>query len=347
MSDVTSSDARDDSWVFVSALRTSLSFFTVWLMLGFLMSLVPLAVAMGWFGALSETIGDRYAPGSLIANLDVTFRTDNADSLGTLEQDSGSLLAILGIAYVLAGVFRSGGWLQVFLQRRQGRSLRRFFFGGGRYFFRFLRIAVAVFLALGVVSWALADLPVQRLVDEGLLGLGPDGDLEDLDSEEFVLWRTWALALTGFLLTSLVLVWAHFTRTRMALHDTSSAFVAGAMTAWLLIRHPLRTLRPMIAIFVIEAALLLALAWAVRSIESGLDAESTWVPIAGLYALSCLTLFLREILRGARYAASVRVSAELMRRPMRPDPWNQSLGGPGGPRYPIDTGEGDEYGVSL
>jgi hypothetical protein len=32
-------------------------------------------------------------------------------------------------------------------------------------------------------------------------------------------------------------------------------------------------------------------------------------------------------------------------RPLaRPDPWRRSIGGPGGPRYPID---GDDYGVAL
>jgi hypothetical protein len=29
----------------------------------------------------------------------------------------------------------------------------------------------------------------------------------------------------------------------------------------------------------------------------------------------------------------------------RPDPWKESIGGPGGPRYPLE--EGDEYGVAL
>jgi len=347
MSDVTSSDARDESSVLAGALRTTLGFVTVWSTLVLVGGLVPLAVAMGWFGALSEAIGQRYGPGSLVANLDVSFRSDHAPMLDALEASSSSMLAVLGFTYLLGGVFRSGGWLQVLLQRRHGRSLRRFFFGGGRYFFRFLRVAIGVVLLLALVNWVLEGLPAKRLVDEGLLGLGSDGALEDLGSEQTVVWRTWALALVGFVATALIFAWAQYTRTRIALQDSSSAFVAGALTVWLLIRHPVRTLRPLVGIFLIEVLLLAGLAWAVSSIEGGLDAESTWVAIAGLFALSCLTLAAREILRGARYAASVRVSADLLRQPIRPDPWNESLGGPGGPRYPIDTGDGDEYGVSL
>ena len=128
MSDLSSSEVAGERSVFVEALRTSTSFITVWFALGVAFAFVPIAVAMGWFGTLTDTIGNNYEPGSLIANLDVAFRTDNSDSLGALKQGSGSIIAVLGVAYVLAGVFRSGGWLQVFLQRRQGRSLRRFFF---------------------------------------------------------------------------------------------------------------------------------------------------------------------------------------------------------------------------
>ena len=53
-------------------------------------------------------------------------------------------------------------------------------------------------------------------------------------------------------------------------------------------------------------------------------------------------LFWRTIVRGARYGAAVQVSHSLVRPLPRPDPWKQTVGGPGGPRYPIG---GDEYGV--
>jgi hypothetical protein len=52
----------------------------------------------------------------------------------------------------------------------------------------------------------------------------------------------------------------------------------------------------------------------------------------------------RVILRGARYHAAVQVSREIVRPIARPDPWKKTIGGPGGPRYPIG---GDEYAVSM
>jgi len=50
------------------------------------------------------------------------------------------------------------------------------------------------------------------------------------------------------------------------------------------------------------------------------------------------------IVRGSRYHAAVQVSREVVRPIARPDPWKESVGGPGGPRYPIG---GDEYSVSM
>ena len=52
------------------------------------------------------------------------------------------------------------------------------------------------------------------------------------------------------------------------------------------------------------------------------------------------------ITRGARYHTAVAVSREIVRPISRPDPWKHTLGGPGGPRYPIEEGD-DEYGVVL
>ena len=63
------------------------------------------------------------------------------------------------------------------------------------------------------------------------------------------------------------------------------------------------------------------------------------VPLVVLVALAWSI-----ITRGARYHTAVAVSREIVRPISRPDPWKHTLGGPGGPRYPID---GDDYGVAL
>ena len=64
-----------------------------------------------------------------------------------------------------------------------------------------------------------------------------------------------------------------------------------------------------------------------------------------LFGMAQAVLMWRCVIRGARYHATAIVSQEVVRPLSRPDPWRESIGGPGGPRYPLE--EGDEYGVAL
>jgi len=64
----------------------------------------------------------------------------------------------------------------------------------------------------------------------------------------------------------------------------------------------------------------------------------------GLLAVTVVTLLLRQIFDGARYAVAMKVSARLV-RPKHLDPWKHRIGGPGGPQYPIS--DEDEFSVSM
>lgn len=344
MSEIQSPPPEPKQAVFTEALRATLALPGVWILLGVVLALPPLAIASGWLDWLRDATAHRYEPGRLVANLDAVFRHDHSAGLESLRTGTGSAVAILGFVYVLIGIFRAGGWLQVFLERHRRRPLRRFFFGGGRYFFRFFRLWLLVLVLLGLVSWILHDLPWQRLVDQSLLGLR-DSDLESLASERTVVWREWARAVAGFVALGLVLSWAVYARARMALVDGSSALGAGLLTALSILRHPVRMLAPLLALFLTEAFVLALLTVAARFTDRAITADSSWLPVAGLFLISLVALLWRELAHGARYAAAARVSAELIRKPARPDD-PKSLGGPGGPRYPLDD-EDDAYGVSL
>jgi hypothetical protein len=141
-----------------------------------------------------------------------------------------------------------------------------------------------------------------------------------------------------------VLVWGDYTRTRLAMHDGVSALWAGLCTWVTLIAHPVRTLRPMLLLWLAEVAVL----WAAWHLSRFLDARITepgdWVALLLLFLVGQGILAWRCIVRGARYAAALEISGGLVRAPRRPDPWKESVGGPGGPQYPLG---GDEYTVSL
>ncbi|MBL8862928.1 MAG: hypothetical protein JNK02_13100 [Planctomycetes bacterium] len=330
----------------LEALRGALGRPAIWLVILLFEVLLALGPALAWFAWMSAATANRYEPGSLVSNLGANFRFDHRAGLGALGDATGQVGAALALVAMLAGCFIGGGWLQVFLERTHGESARRFFHGGARWFWRFARLLLVTLALLAGVGWVVFGKPWNVLVLQ--LGMNvPPGDferLETLGSEQTVVALRFAQAALHAGLVALVLAWGDYTRTRLALHDTNSAVWAGLQTAWTITRHPIRTLRPLAALFLLEAFLLTGLGFFARSVEGDLVRQARPWETAVLCATVIAALVWRVILRGARYHAAVQVSREIVRPIARPDPWRKTLGGPGGPRYPIG---GDEYTVSM
>ncbi len=333
--------------VILEALRVSLGRPAVWLTTWLCMALIVLFLSMPWVGWFEGVLG-RYAPHSQFYGLSTVFQADHGTELGLLRGATGQTVAGVGFVALLLGVFAAGGWLQVILERTHGQSLRRFFLGGARYFWRFFRLLLLTLLLLHVLGWVLYEWPWKTLVLGGILGV-PEHDyssLETLSSERTV-------ANLGFLRDGLyalgfsaVLVWGKYTRTRIALNDTSSALVSGIATTYTILRHPLMTLRPMILLALLEAGILIGLGYLTGFFQDGFADNASLGGVLILFGLGQLALVVREALRGAGYCAAVRVSQDIV-GPEREETWEGSIGGPGGPRYPIGDADGDEYGVSM
>jgi hypothetical protein len=341
--DPAADDPELPRWIFLHALRVTIGRTPVWLVAAGLLALLALVLSAPWFSYYDEQIGKGYEPGSLVALLDESFRFDHRAERQTLEAATRTLGGVLALAAMIAGAFTAGGWLQVFLEHTQGESVRRFFYGGSRFFWRFVRVAVLTLLLLQLLGWLIYGRPWEWLVLEKICGL-PGADLHALESElsarKLTLTQD-ALFAIGF---TLVLVWGDYTRTRLAAHGTRSAIWAGLCSVTLLVAHPIRSLRPLGLLWAIELAVL-AIGWGLTgAVQDSLGPGSSRAPIAALFAIGVGVYLWRAITRGARYAACVLVTRDQVRPLARPDPWKHAIGGPGGPRYPID---GDDYGVAL
>jgi len=329
-------------FVFFRALLSSIGRPPIWMIVGGMTALLALISALPWFTWFDSVLANRYPPGTLIRGLSETFRVDNQLSSGPQFVAAGGAGAALALAAMLLGAFQAGGWLQIFLERTHGHSVQRFFHGGSRFFFRFVRVMLLSLLWLHLAGWLMYETPWKWAMS--LLFGAEDGNLEVLSSE--LVARRVVLVQDGLyaVLYALVIVWGTFTRTRMALQDTNSAVWAGVCTCWTLLRHPLRTFAPLAALFLIELALMLGVALLMKLLQSGLGVSGDWMPVLFLFLLGLLSLLLRSMVRGAGYHAALQVSVQVVQPLPRPDPWQHSIGGPGGPQYPIG---GDEYGVSL
>jgi len=336
--------AESSSPLCLRALNTAIGRTPLWITASVLTTLMALVVALPWFRWFQDAMDHSYAPGSLLVALDETFRFDHSRTRAVMEESTQSTGAAMAMLAMLVGVFTAGGWLQVLMESTEGHSLRRFFFGGSRYFFRFLRVLVLTILSLSLWTFLVYGRPWDFLVHELWLGI-TEGELEQLHSELAARRIVFLQDGLYFLGVALLLAWGDYTRTRLALHDTKSALWAGLCTWAVLLVHPLRTLRPLALLWVIEAAIMWAVWQFSMRVESSLGPDSGAAAVLLLILLGQLALFWRTIVRGARYAATTEVSHLVVRPLPRPDPWKKqtTVGGPGGPQYPI--GEVDQFGV--
>lgn len=346
--------------IFLQSIRATLGRVPLWLLVAGALAALSLPAGLLVHGAMADALEHAYAPGSTVRALDVQFVTDHTEARAGLDESTAAVGAVAALLSMLLGIFAAGGWLQVFLERTGGHSVRSFFHGGVGHFWRFLRVFVLVVLGAAAIQRAVYHEPWHALVEARILGLpalaapgsdtGPEystARLEELPDEASARRVVWIQDGIHAAALALLLTWAIYTRTRLALHDASSSVWAGLCTFFTLLRHPVRTLRPMLLLFGVEiAVVIVATSLHTWIEEQTIGPTASWKSVAAIGALSMLVLTVSEIVHAARYHAAIQVSRRVIGPIARPDPWKHSIGAPGGPQYPIFEGS-DEYGVSL
>ncbi len=330
----------------------------LWLVTWSLLALTALPVGVVWNTWFRGAVANRYQPNTaaevagefawddIAYSLNASFTHDHAEGLANLNSSTAVLGSVLAFIALLLGVFAAGGWLQVILERTHGHSLRRFFLGGARYFWRFMRLGLLSLVVFSIWNFHIKGDWWGQYILGGVFDIPKSdwGRLENLSSEYTMRRLEWlrdGVHAAGFFL---ILAWGTFTRTRLALLDGASVVKAGALTAIAIVCHPIKTLRPLISIFLVEFILVtMVFGWVTRGLENVLEESPSQKVVIGMLVVGLLALMVREILRGARYHSTVKVSQEIVRRPpQQPDPW-RAIGGPGGPQYPVGDSPGETY----
>ena len=167
---------RMPDWLlFLRAFRAAFVRTKLWLATWFVLLLLTLIPAMQTASFFDRTVGSRYPSAEAAKDLHATmsppstglnavFRQDHSDGLAQLSDGLSSSGAILALIAFLFGVFAAGGWLQITFEQPERQTLRRFGFGGARYFGRLFRVALITLGALALVHWVFYGDPWKRLV---------------------------------------------------------------------------------------------------------------------------------------------------------------------------------------
>lgn len=336
-------DGERGGWASWTALRVTLGRVPLWFLVGCVPLVFGVIAAQGWVSFFERNIGGAYAPGEQLGWLTAPFRTDHAAGLGELRAATGIMAAVMTVLAMLIGVFCAGGWLQVFLERTSGHSVDRFFHGGARYFWRFFRVLIGVLLFLALGKYLIYGDLWSTYVWEGLFEV-KGANFENLQSEATARRLTWLQDGTMALWFAGVMVWADYLRTRLAFLGSRSVLWQGIATFFMLLVRPITTLRPMLVLLVFELLVLVGLGWLSAGINHGVDAGTGMATVWLLAGLSVLGVFWKAIVNAARYHAAVQVVRVVVEPLGVEDPWENTVGGPGGPRYPVGQ---EEYAVSI
>ena len=120
-----------------------------------------------------------------------------------------------------------------------------------------------------------------------------------------------------------------------------------ALIFFLLLRHPIQTLRPLFLLLLVEAAVVV---WGAGVLMDLVEARAIDRPriehVVALFGIVQGAALWRHLTSGAKYIAAARVSLHLVPpHKKKGNPW-QTIGGPGGPQYPVGDSE-DEYHVAM
>lgn len=236
---------------------------------------------MGWFGEY------RSLARGLEATFDPTLMGAGAFYQNLEDWVTGGLFGVfpglvgVGVLYALVWALLLGGVLARFARPEDPTGAARFVQSGGRYFFRFVRLA-------------LLSAPIYWLVYKlyGLLHRWLEGLTRDVTSEKTVfLFSFIVLVLVGFLLTLVHICFA-YAKFATVLEDRRSMIFAALRGIGFVLSNPGRALGVYYLMMSTSVILLLIYGWIAPGPE-----QSTWIGMLFAFAVGQLFLMAKLVIR--------------------------------------------------
>ena len=282
-----------------TAARNSKLTWLLWAWYG-LLALVPAFPVWRWW---NQVLGSSPEGAAVLKRFDLGVFLDltRSEGVGGLGLMSSAAAAAAGLALV-SSAFAFGGILEVLGSEDDQRPfMHRFFRGGGRFFWRYLRLAimaaVGVALATGLVSAILTAV------------------LKPLSESEWEpgFYLAGAITVAVVLLTAAVFLLAlDYARIRVARDDSRRMLRAYAAGIGFVLRRAVSVYGIAFAFLVIEAAFVVAhLAY-----ETNAPAAGTWGAIAALVLVQQVVVLSRVFVRVAMVATERSFYAAALPEPL-------------------------------
>ncbi|MDD8025765.1 MAG: hypothetical protein PHI34_04575 [Acidobacteriota bacterium] len=259
------------------------------------------------FAAVVYAVAARVLAAPLARSLsgDTIMAGGAADALLEVLAGSGPALnALFGVgmalfvAYLFVSPFLYGGVISEVVRPREAKGFAAsFWMGGGKYYGRYFRLAVA-----SIALWVPAGL-LFVLAGRGLTAIGVDPAREEI--QFYLILGRIAAGLFLFYLVKMILDYA---RIRIAVQESRSALAALGWAALFVLRKPIKTL----SLYYLLGLTALAGSAAYVAVQAGFARKTMAAVLAGLF-LAQLHILWRCWVKVAFQAAEIKLYTQTAR----------------------------------
>ncbi|MCP5064664.1 MAG: hypothetical protein GY936_19690 [Ignavibacteriae bacterium] len=199
---------------YIKGLASALSTLRMSMLIFFFTLLIGLMITIPFKNTLTYMVGHSMLPSLLLNDFDYTSYEDIIRNLGDVLKPFTQIMFWVGLVYLIFSIFFAGGILNIFQNEDNKFSIKSFFEGCGKYFFRFLRLSVIVII-LNIIITLIVYIP---------LGMVISHFAETVESEASLFYIGVGGVVIYLVLLILSLIISDYTKIKLVTGNTTKVF---------------------------------------------------------------------------------------------------------------------------
>jgi len=275
---------------YILGLSKTLSSFGLTTIMYVFTLIIGLIIAFPFKSALTKVANFSMSPPILLQDFNYTVYEDLMRNYGDALKPFVQIIFWVGLAYYIFSVFIAGGIFNILHNEKNNFSIKSFFEGSGKYFYRFLRLA-GIVIILNIVIAFVIYIP---------LGMVFDSVSETVESEASLFYIGLGGVLLHLLLIILVLIVSDYTKIKLVTEETTKVF----RTFWQSIKFTFRYIHNTYSLYMMLLIFPLLLMVVYYFVENSIGMTSG-ITILIMFLVQQLFVWLRQFSKVWNYSSQL------------------------------------------
>ncbi|MEE9430948.1 MAG: hypothetical protein V3V16_07915 [Melioribacteraceae bacterium] len=250
--------------------------------------LIGMTIALPFKTALTKAIGFSMSPSILVSGFDYTIYEDFMRNYGDAIKPFIQIMLWVGLAYLIFSIFFAGGILNILQNENNKFSMKSFFEGCGKYFFRFLRLSGIVIILNIIIAFAVY-IP---------LGMIFSSVFETVESEASLFYIGVGGVVIHLFFAILTLIISDYTKMKLVTEETTKVFRTFWQAIKFTVRHLFSTYTLYVMLMIFPVLLFIIYYFIEKSI--GMTSGAT---ILIMFLLQQIFIWLRQVSKVWNYSS--------------------------------------------